>query len=271
LVTTDVMQEGIHFRRDWHPPHMLGRKLLAVNLSDLDASGAAPTGCTLTLALPPDLDAHWLDAFLEGLASGCQEWQVKVLGGDTVGSRVGLSLGLTAFGATSRWLTRAGLHRGDTLFVDQALGISAAGLRKLEQGLRWDGKDAEIRAHLDPAPHLGLGARLAAIPEVHACMDLSDGLADDLPRLAEASSVTIRLFPTIQGVLLDSPQGAALLAAGEDYARCFGSPLAQVDLEARLGVALQPIATVESQGAAAVIHYDGTLLRARGFDHFALP
>jgi thiamine-monophosphate kinase len=196
---------------------------------------------------------------------------VPVLGGDTVGSRAGISLGMTAFGAASRWLTRAGLRPGDTLFVDQPLGRSAAGLRKLERGLRWDGLDAEINAHLDPTPNLGLGARLAAIPAVHACMDLSDGLAEDLPRMADASGVTLRLGASIQGVAPDSPEGAALLAAGEDYARCFGSPLAQADLETRLGLALQPVATVEARGAAAVIHYDGRLLRARGFDHFAPP
>jgi thiamine-monophosphate kinase len=271
LVTTDVMQEGVHFRRDWHPPELLGRKLLAVNLSDLDASGAVATGFTLTLALPPDLHATWLDAFLEGLASGCREWKVPVLGGDTVGSRAGISLGLTAFGATTRWLTRAGLRPGDTLFVDQPLGRSTAGHRKLEAGLRWDGVDHELKAHLDPAPNLGLGARLAAIPEVHACMDLSDGLADDLPRLADASGVTIRLCPAVQGTALDTTAGAALLTAGEDYARCFGSPLAQADLEGRLGVALHPVASVEARREAALIHYDGRLLRARGFDHFAPP
>jgi len=271
LVTTDVMQEGVHFRRDWHPPHLLGRKLLAVNLSDLDASGAVATGFTLTLALPQDLEAGWLDAFLEGLASGCREWKVPVLGGDTVGSRAGISLGLTAFGATTRWLTRSGLQPGDTLFVDQPLGRSAAGLRKLEAGLRWDGVDGELKAHLDPAPNLGLGCRLAAISEVHACMDLSDGLADDLPRLAEASGVTIRLCPAVQGTALDTPAGAALGGRGEASARVSGRRLAKGDLGARLGTALHPVGTVEARGEAAVIHYDGRLLRARGFDHFAPP
>jgi hypothetical protein len=89
--------------------------------------------------------------------------------------------------------------------------------------------------------------------------------------MADASGVTLRLGASIQGVAPDSPEGAALLAAGEDYARCFGSSLAQTDLETRLGLALQPVATVEARGAAAVIHYDGRLLRARGFDHFAPP
>ncbi len=271
LATTDVMQEGVHFRRDWHPPALLGRKLLAVNLSDLDASGAAPLGYTLTLALPADLEPGWIEAFLDGLAEAGRRWQVPVIGGDTVGSRGGISLGMTAFGAAARWLTRSGLEPGDTLYVDALLGRSAAGQRKLAAGLRWDGLDADLRAHLAPEPNLGLGPRLAALPAVHACLDLSDGLAEDLPRLAEASGVSLRLPPSIQGTALDSAEGTALLAAGEDYARCFGAAMAQADLEDALGIPLHPVATTEARGAAPVIHYDGSPLRVRGFDHFAAP
>ncbi len=271
LATTDLMQEGVHFQRDWHPPELLGRKLLAVNLSDLDASGAEPLGFLLTLALPPDLDMAWIEAFLRGLADGARAWNVPVAGGDTVGSRGGISLGLTAFGAARRWLDRSGLRPGDTLFVDAPLGRSAAGLRRLEAGARWDGADPDLRAHLDPRPNLGLGVRLAALEDVHACMDLSDGLAADLPRMAEASGVTLRLLPAVQGTALDTAEGAALLAAGEDYARCFGARAAQAELEARLGLPLHPVATVEPRGDAPVIHYDGSPLRVRGFDHFAPP
>jgi thiamine-monophosphate kinase len=271
LATTDLMQEGVHFRRDWHPPRLLGRKLLAVNLSDLDASGAAPLGYTLTLALPVDLESGWIEAFLEGLAEAGRRWSVPVLGGDTVGSRAGISLGMTAFGAAARWLTRSGLEPGDTLYVDAILGRSAAGQRKLAAGLRWDGLDPDLKAHLDPEPNLGLGPKLAALPGVHACMDLSDGLAEDLPRLAEASGLTLRLLPRIQGTPLDAPEGEALLAAGEDYSRCFGASLPQGDLEEALGVRLHPVAAVEACGPAPVIHYDGSPLRLRGFDHFAAP
>ncbi len=271
LATTDLMEEGVHFRRDWHPPELLGRKLLAVNLSDLDASGAAPLGFLLTLALPADTGMDWIDAFLRGLAGAARQWNVPVVGGDTVGSRRGISLGLTAFGAARRWLDRAGLVPGDTLYVDAPLGRSAAGQRKLESGLRWDGRDPDLRAHLDPAPNLGLGVRLAALPAVHACMDLSDGLAADLPRMAEASGVTLRLPRSLQGSDLDTAEGAALLAAGEDYARCFGASAPQAELEAALGIALQPVASVAPRGTAPVIHYDGSPLRVRGFDHFAPP
>jgi len=78
LVTTDLMEDGQHFNRAWHPPALLGRKLLMVNLSDLDASGAEPLGFTLTLALGKDLEAAWVDAFLVGLAEAARETGVPV-------------------------------------------------------------------------------------------------------------------------------------------------------------------------------------------------
>ena len=126
LVTTDLMESGQHFRLDWHPPELLARKLLMVNLSDLDASGARPFGYTLTLALGPEVAAPWLDTFLASLAAVSQEAGVRVLGGDTVGRPVGLGLGLTAFGFAPRWLRRDGLHLGDGSFFSK---ISSCGVR----------------------------------------------------------------------------------------------------------------------------------------------
>jgi thiamine-monophosphate kinase len=264
LVTTDLMEEGTHFRREWHPPRLLGRKLLTVNLSDLDASGAVPLGFTLTLALPADLDVDWLGAFLEGLAEVAREHRIPVLGGDTVGRAAGIGLGVTAFGRAQRWLTRDRVTAGDQLFVDQPLGWGLRGLRRLQKGQRWDETcpDPELSAHLDPRPNLGLGPRLAALSEVHACIDLSDGLSMDLRRLAEASRCSIILEDTLES---DEIQG------GEDYARCFASPLSGADLEARLGVQLRRVGlAVEPMDAPLLARHKGTLhpLPALGFDHF---
>lgn len=238
LVTTDALEEGRHFVRAWHPPRLLGRKLLKVNLSDLDASGARPLGFTLTLALPPDLEEAWLWDLLEGLAEAARESAIPVLGGDTVGRPEGIGLGLTAYGAARRWLRRDGARPGDGVFVDQALGASLRGLRDLAAGRRWDPQHPhpDLAAHLDPSPRLGLGLRLAALPEVHACLDLSDGLSKDLAALGEASACSLRLAPDL------SPEE---IEGGEDYARCFASGLSRADLEARLGLPLREVARVE--------------------------
>ncbi len=264
LVTTDLLEEGTHFRRDWHPPRLLGRKLLTVNLSDLDASGALPLGFTLTLALPPDLDLDWIEAFLEGLAEVARTAGVPVLGGDTVGRPAGIGLGVTALGRAERWLDRSGVVPGDRIFVDQPLGLSLRGLRALQAGRRWDAAlpDPALSAHLDPRPNLGLGPRLARLPEVHACLDLSDGLSTDLRRLALASGCSLVLE---DGIAADELEG------GEDYARCFASSLAQADLEARLGLPLRPVARAVAEAGAPLLAFrDGhpQPLPDLGFDHF---
>jgi thiamine-monophosphate kinase len=265
LVTTDLMESDQHFRLDWHPPELLGRKLLTVNLSDLDASGAVPLGFTLTLAVGAGLDSAWLEAFLRGLAEASRTLKVPVIGGDTVGRPSGLGLGITAFGAARRWLLRSGLRVGDRLYVDQALGRSLRGFRKLQAGLRWDpaNPDPELAAHLDPRPNLGLGPRLAEIPEVHACIDLSDGLSKDLRMLAEASELS---------VVLAAEMDPEQLFGGEDYARCFSSSLAKEELEARLSLALSCVGEVIARKEVPLLIYDGGTLRPlpdQSFDHFA--
>ena len=265
LVTTDLMESGQHFRLDWHPPDLLGRKLLMVNLSDLDASGATPAGFTLTLALGRDLEAAWVERFLDGLGRAAAQAGVPVIGGDTVGRAAGLGLGLTAFGTVDRWLRRDALAVGDRIYVDQPLGASLRGLRKLLAGQRWDpaAPDPDLRAHLDPSPNLGLGVRLAALPGVHAGIDISDGLSRDLRNLAEAAGVSVVLEP---GLDPDWVEG------GEDYARCFSSPVPQDQLQEILAMPLFPVAWAVDRTAAPLLHYDGGGLRPfadRSFDHFA--
>jgi thiamine-monophosphate kinase len=267
LVTTDLMEEGQHFRLEWHPPQLLGRKLLMVNLSDLDASGAVPLGFTFTLAVGRDLDPPWLEALLDGLATAAREQDVPVIGGDTVGRATGLGLGITAFGSSERWLRRDGMIEGDGLYVDQPLGPSLRGLRKLQAGQRWDpaAPDPELAAHLDPRPRLGLGVRLAAMDDVHACIDLSDGLSKDLRMLAESSALS---------VVLESGLSREEIEGGEDYARCFASPLPQAELEKRLHLKLQLVGRAASWGGSPLLIYDGDSSRPlpdRSYDHFESP
>ncbi len=264
LVTTDLMEEGIHFHSEWHPPELLGRKLLNVNLSDLDASGASFLGFTLTLALPSDVEMAWLEAFLGGLSDAAREANIPVLGGDTVGRVKGIGLGITAFGSARRWLRRDGVVQGDHIYVDQLLGRSLRGWRKLQAGERWDAAhpDADVAWHLDPKPLFGLGPRLSEIPEIHAGIDLSDGLSRDLRMLAEASGVTFKL----QAGLSDDE-----LFGGEDYARCFASSLKKEELESSLGIPLFSVAEAVEQGVSPLLVYDDVSwipLADRSFDHF---
>jgi thiamine-monophosphate kinase len=262
LVTTDLMEEDQHFCREWHPPALLAKKLLMANLSDLDASGARPVGYTLTLALSKtESDDAWVHAFLDGLAAAARVLKIPILGGDTVGRPQGLGFGMTAFGHAERWLRRDGLQVGDSIYVDQPLGRSLRGLRKLQAGERWtpENPDQDLQAHLAPEPNLGLGLKLATLSEVHACIDISDGLSKDLRLLAEASQLSIQIAELDE----DSLRG------GEDYARCFGSSLSLKELESKVGLPLICVGHVIAKGVHPLFSYDGrSPLPDLSFDHF---
>jgi thiamine-monophosphate kinase len=250
LATADLMESGTHFNLEWHPPKMLGRKLMAVNMSDLDASGARPLGFMLTLAVGRDVGAEALKEFLEGIAEAAHEYGAPVIGGDTVGRECGLGLGVTAFGAAVRQLHRNGVQVNDCIYVDHLPGASARGLKKLQSGQRWDPKrpDADILAHLDPRPNIGLGAKLAAIPQIHACIDVSDGLCKELLMLAEASGLSIVAGPDL---------GADELYGGEDYSRCFSCAMNLEELQNLAGREFHYVAKAIPKSSEPVLRYDG--------------
>jgi len=250
LATTDLMESGTHFSLEWHPPKMLGRKLMAVNISDLDASGAHPLGFMLTLAVGRDVGAALLEEILEGIAETAKEYGVPVIGGDTVGRECGLGLGITAFGAAVRQLHRNGVQVNDCIYVDYLPGASARGLEKLKSGQRWDPKhpDTDILAHLDPRPNIGLGVKLANIPQVHACIDISDGLCKELRLLAEASDLSIVAEPNL---------GTDELYGGEDYSRCFSCAMNLEELQNLAGREFYFIAKAIPKSDAPVLRYAG--------------
>jgi thiamine-monophosphate kinase len=257
------MESGQHFRLDWHPPKMLGRKLLSVNLSDLDSSGARPLGFMLTLAVGRDVDPALFFQVLEGLGEAARDYGIPIIGGDTVGRESGLGLGITAFGAAKRRLHRNGVLEGDGIFVDDLPGASHRGLLKLLSGQRWNSAspDADILAHLAPEPAIGLGPKLAELSEVHACIDLSDGLSKDLRMLAEASGVSVVVEP---GLSEDALYG------GEDYSRCFAADFDPERLREAAGRGFHLVArAVKKADAPVLIFANGELrpLEDRSFDH----
>jgi thiamine-monophosphate kinase len=246
---------------------MLGHKLLAINLSDLDASGACPVGFSLTLAVGRNIDPAILELILEGLAFACREYDVPIIGGDTVGRDSGLGLGITAYGVADRRLHRNGVVEGDNIYVDAMPGASIRGLRKLMAGQRWDCNypDPDILAHLNPAPEIGLGVLLATLPEVHACIDVSDGLSKDLAMLALASDVSI----VVGSHLCDDS-----LYGGEDYSRCFAASLTLESLQRLTGRKFHLIAkAVPKTDTPLLRHSQNGIIPVinRSFMHFEPP
>ena len=186
-VTTDLFLEDVHFRRSYFSPEDVGYKALAVNVSDVAAMGCRPLGFVLGLVSPADADRDYWDRVMAGMAELAGAYDLPLVGGDlSRGDKVGLSVTIWgAAGPSSRFLTRGTGKPGDILFVVGAIGLARVGLAVLEKegtAAREQFPDA-VAAHLRPVPRIAEGAVLAEIAGVTSCMDVSDGLARDLPRL----------------------------------------------------------------------------------------
>jgi len=206
VLTTDALVEDVHFSRAFTPPAAIGHRALAVNLSDLAAMGAAPRLALLSMALPAALPVADFDAIADGFASLAAAHRVHVAGGNLTRSPGPLTLDVTALGTVKprRALVRSGARAGDELWVSGSIGAAAAGLQMLqasveagldatspvEAGLRVAaGLEACATRYLFPEPRVRLGTLLARNRAATACIDLSDGLADGVQQIAEASGV----------------------------------------------------------------------------------
>jgi thiamine-monophosphate kinase len=235
VVTQDALVEGVHFRLDWISWRDLGWRAAAVNLSDLAASGAAPDGLVVSLALPSDSAVNDVLGLYEGMA----ETDVPVVGGDTSrAERVTLSV--TALGRSPRVPGRGGARPGDRLVVTGPLGGAGAAFRD--------------RRYLRPPLRLAEGRELAA--SATAMLDVSDGLAVDAGHIAARSRcrvvVDLERVPLAPGARLDDA------GFGEDY-----ELLAAVGAPGRF----HEIGRCEEGEGVALLHY-GEPLELGGWNHF---
>ena len=130
LVTTDFSLEGIHFRRDWHPPEIVGHRCLTRGLSDIAAMGGEPVAAFLSLALPRDLSQAWVARFLNGFLRLARQFKVPLAGGDTAESPAGILADIVVLGSVPRGkaILRSGARPADRIYVSGELGAAAATL-----------------------------------------------------------------------------------------------------------------------------------------------
>ncbi|MFR9729716.1 thiamine-phosphate kinase [Saccharopolyspora sp. MS10] len=198
--TTDVLVEQVHFRLAWSTPHQVGRKAVAVNLSDLAAMGAVPTGLLVGLGCPPETPTSVVDELSAGMWEEAQRVGAGLVGGDMV-SAPALTISITALGDLQGRapVTRSGACPGDVVAVAGRLGWAAAGLAVLGRGFR--SPVAVVGAQRVPEPPYAAGPA-AADAGATAMIDTSDGLLADLGHVAEASQVGIDL----RDELIEVPQ-----------------------------------------------------------------
>jgi len=196
VVTTDALVEGVHFQRAFTPAAAIGRRALAVNLSDLAAMGAAPRAALLSLVLPPGLPLPDFDSIVDGFMALASAHGVALVGGNLTRSPGPLVVDVTAMGTVRprRVLSRSGARPGDEVWVSGEIGSAAAGLQSLSAGGRDGARMAACEsAFLDPQPRVRLGTLLGRNRAASSCVDLSDGLADGLHQLADASGVGLEV------------------------------------------------------------------------------
>jgi thiamine-monophosphate kinase len=294
LVTMDTLVESVHFDLAWHSPEKLGRKAVAVNVSDIAAMGGTPLFVFLSLGLPPRFDKEWLAKFSSGLSEACKEYGCFLAGGDTVRSPDGIILTLSVIGEveTDRVLYRNGAETGDEIWVSGTLGNAAAGLELcrtdmvIKAGV--EGREL-VEHHLNPRARLRLGRLLGSSGMVHSMMDLSDGLATDLAHLCQESGsgavIYSDLLPVSDalkscGRLLGMDYLSWMLTGGEDYELVFTAPEGHAEAIIHLGesvnVTLAQVGRIEEKKGVRLVHGEPGLRNTKeedisfvGFDHFS--
>jgi len=219
VFTSDMLNEGVHFLTDKSTPFQIGYKSLMVNISDVAAMGAKPVATLLSLALPKDKFGEWSAEFIRGYKKASKKYGVKLVGGDTVGSKSGVCISVTAIGRApmTNIKRRSTAKTGDVVMVTGKLGASAVGLRDVLAG-KLSTRNAKI--HLMPEARVEEGVWLGAQPEVHAMMDISDGIGSDLQHIIDKSKrgavISEQDIPIARGA---SFQDA--ICGGEDYQLLF--------------------------------------------------
>ena len=287
-ITSDMLVEGRHFFMDANPG-LLGRKALAVNLSDLAAMGAKPIGFTLSIALP-NVDIAWLEAFSKGLFAVANQYSCPLIGGDTTAGP--LTISITAFGSipSGKAIRRSGAKVGHDIWASGTIGDARLALAALRHEITLpesDLKQIEHRMH-NPTPRVELGMTIRELAS--AALDVSDGLLGDLHHILKQSQVSAKVFldqipksETLQKQSEDI-QNQFAASGGDDYEICFTAPTEKRDVIDEISTALNlPLTRIgsitEKVGAAeklSLFNKNGGLLDEtksaallKSFDHFA--
>jgi thiamine-monophosphate kinase len=281
VITTDALIEGVHFTRASMSAADVGHRALASNLSDVAAMGATPVLATIAFGIGPGTDEVWILDCYRGIAALAERATCAIAGGDIVRAPA-ITISITVVGEVrpSNLKTRAGMRPGDVVAVTGPLGASRAGLALAVEGVADDGEPAAaeaLRAFRTPEPRLAEGRWLGASRNVHAMMDVSDGLSTDLARLARASNAgavieTIPVAGAARAVAERAGTDAErwALDGGEDFelliavgARAFSHLAARFRARFHRPLLRVGVATAE----AGVRRADGSPVAGAGWDH----
>jgi len=290
LSTSDSLIEDVHFDLRFISAYNLGKKSLAVNISDIAAMGGTPKFFLVSLAIPPKISVEFIDEFADGIKETANTFQTHVVGGDTSFSpeKFNINIALLGEAIPGNVIYRDNAHVGDQVFVTGNLGDSALGLEILmnRKGLaRVEERFKDlVERHCNPTPRVAEGRLIAENRIASAMIDISDGLIADLGHICEQSRVGAKIWveklPTSEAFqkhsheFTDRPMDLAL-GGGEDYELLFTVARGNVDLlnsiKNRFKTKVTHIGEVVEPGEGiTVLDNSGKryVVQKKGFDHF---
>jgi len=286
LATTDSQVEGVHFHKNTISPRELGRKAVAVSVSDIGAMGGTPKYILATAGFSENVDQTYIDSFMNGIKDAEKEFDVKLIGGNLTAADK-FFVDITVLGEVNKKnvVRRQGAAIGDLILVSGTLGDSSLGLKILgRSNAHHNGQSFLVDRHNLPSPRLKLGRELARRRLVKSMIDISDGLLLDLGRISVdfglGAQIDLDNIPTsdqyrkIISEFCDDKYELAL-SGGEDYELLFTS-LKQnrqeiFSLSAELGIQITEIGNITGDKKLNLINPDETKkeIKKRGFVHFS--
>jgi thiamine-monophosphate kinase len=275
LVTTDFTLEGIHFRREWHAPDIVGHRCLTRGLSDIAAMAGKPVAAFLSLALPRRIPEEWPRRFTKGLLALATQFDVTLAGGDTAESPGGILADIVVVGAVPKAtaVLRSGARSGDRIYVTGALGGSSAALAELRAGRKVS--PAQYPHHFRPVPRIAVGIFLREKGLASAMIDVSDGLSTDLAHICEESKVGAEIpAAAIPRARVGKKRAFVnlqhALHGGEDYELLFTVPLNERVPNRIAGVDVTLIGRITRKEGLILVteHGERHELEPQGWEHF---
>ena len=277
LVTTDFTLEGIHFRRDWHPPESVGHRCLARGLSDIAAMGGEPVAAFLSLALPRDLPQSWVGRFARSLVTLAKRYGVTLAGGDTAESPNGILADIVVVGTAPKGkaVLRSRARVGDLIYVSGELGGSAAAVWEMRKRPKGKLNPRDYPRHFFPEPRIELGRILREKGLASAMIDSSDGLSTDLAHICEESGVGAEIeSELIPRASVGKPAREVdrqfTLHGGEDYELLFTAPRGKRVPPRLAGIPISRIGRITRGKGIVLMSRSGVgyELEPRGWEHF---
>ncbi len=289
LATCDIQVEGVHFMRDAITPYQLGRRVAAINLSDIAAMGGDPRWALVSLAIPGDVEVGYVEELYRGMREQMALAGASIAGGNLSRMKSIIVLDFTLLGlvAPDRIILRSTAGVGDAILMTGSPGESRAGLeliRRPDLAVSSSARQRLIERHLCPQPRLAEGRLLARSGLVTSMIDVSDGVIGDLLHICESSGKGAEIEAA--GLWISPDLGEAALAAGadslewalsggEDYELMFtAAPEAVPDLQKMLidqtGTSCAQIGRITAGTEVSLRLADGTRVvpAAKGWDHF---